>query len=262
TQFRPEVIAPWDVRNLLVNRGTLLLLNELILAKPVVTEADRRTVVRHAMKAIIGYGDALLFFLGGYHWSYLEKQRRMRAHPGVHSALRRLYDRAAEFRFRPDYASYAGCDLARANQALLDALAPVHLECEQRRLGLPELCWESYAESVSRAAVPATLRSPRALARRLRTLGHRTPGLRLDTPLGKLGHQLASPGDRLSVLFPGIAYPRQAPGLATRAAESLQVSPEQPVALVRAYMAKWGVHGDSNLATALDAMGLSLSEAA
>jgi hypothetical protein len=76
-RFRIDRILPSDVRNLLVNRGTLLALNDVLLDENPTDPAVRRAVVRHAVKAIIGYGDALLYTRGAYHWSYLEKQRRM-----------------------------------------------------------------------------------------------------------------------------------------------------------------------------------------
>src|SRR5690606_3500364 len=92
-RFRLSRIEPADVRNLLVNRGTLLVINDLLFDGPGGNdEAARRTALKHAMKAVIGYGDALLYFLGEYDHSYVEKQRRMRIRRDVPAAFRDLYD--------------------------------------------------------------------------------------------------------------------------------------------------------------------------
>lgn len=260
-RFRPEAIAPWDVRNLLVNRATLLVINELILAKEVLTEADRRAVIRHAIKAIIGYGDALLYFLGDYHWSYREKQRRMAARLDVPLPFRQLYDRAVEFRFRPAYQDFAGCDLGRLNRTLRESLGEVHLRCERVRLGAAGLTWDDYAGAAFRTFLRDGLRSPRMAARSLRALGRRQAGIRVEGLGARIGARLSPPRDRLPVLFPGVAYPSRAPAMARLARLSLGGDGDQ-LSLARGYLAQWAVHGDTNFAAALEALGLSLEDAA
>ena len=260
-RFRPDAIEPWDVRNLLVNRGTLLVINELILAKPVRTEADRRTVIRHAVKAIIGYGDALLYFLGEYHWSYREKQIRMAARHDVPAPFRRLYQRAIEFRFRPAYHEFAACDLARWNRTLREALGTVHLQCERLRLGVPGLEWDGYADAAFGASLREALRSPRTAARRLRALAQAQRPIPVRGLRARIGMRLSPGRDRLPLLFPGVAYPSQAAGMASLAAGALAVTGGL-LAPERAYLTQWGIHGDANFVTALQALGLSLQEAA
>ncbi|WP_197474771.1 hypothetical protein, partial [Oleiphilus sp. HI0079] len=66
-------IPAWDMRNLMVNRGSLLLLNQICLQNEERSQELDRLIIKHAMKAIIGYGDALLYSLDEYHWSYREK---------------------------------------------------------------------------------------------------------------------------------------------------------------------------------------------
>ena len=56
--FQLDRIPSWDVRNLLVNRGTLLLINDELLQRRPPGVDVRKVVVKHIMKAIIGYGDA------------------------------------------------------------------------------------------------------------------------------------------------------------------------------------------------------------
>jgi hypothetical protein len=90
----------------MVNCGTLLLINDLLLEDEVSSLERRRTIIRHVMKGIIGYGDALFYVLGAYHWSYQERQRRMRKQVSVPESFRHLYDEAMEFRFQPSYVKY------------------------------------------------------------------------------------------------------------------------------------------------------------
>ena len=261
-RFRPEAIVPWDVRNLLVNRGTLLVINELILAKPALTEHDRQAVIRHAVKAIIGYGDALLYFLGDYHWSYREKRRRMAAQHEVSEPFRHLYDQAVAFRFRPRYDEFALCDLRRWNRTLRESLGAVHLRCERLRLGRPALTWDGYAAAAFDAALTDGLPSPRAVARKVRALGQRQRPVPVGGLRAWLGMHFSPARDRLPLLFPGVAYPAQARTLAGLAAEALGSSGDTTLSLQRAYLTQWGVHGDANFSTALSTLGLSLEEEA
>lgn len=80
-RFRPTDIEPDDVARLVANRVTLLVINRALLRRgPAALSADvQRAIVRHAMKAIVGVGDALLFARGLYDGSYLVKRDRMRA---------------------------------------------------------------------------------------------------------------------------------------------------------------------------------------
>ena len=105
-RFTLATVPASDVRALLVNRATLLLLSEELLAQLGPRPDVVRATVKHSVKAILGYGDAFLYAHGRYHWSYVEKQRRMRATSAAPGMLRELYDQAAEFRFAPDYATW------------------------------------------------------------------------------------------------------------------------------------------------------------
>lgn len=102
-RFELESIPSWDIRNLMVNRGTLLIINDLILQKENLSKKDEKIIVKHWIKAIIGYGDALLYYLGRYDYSYVEKQKRMQRQLGVNARFKALYDRAMNFRFQPNY---------------------------------------------------------------------------------------------------------------------------------------------------------------
>ena len=242
SRFSVERIPSWDVSNLLVNRGTLLVINDLLLEKGTWSTRVARTVIRHAMKAIIGYGDALLYFNGRYHWSYVEKQSRMQRLASAPECFRRLYDGAIEFRFRPDYAGYLDYDLPRWLEDLRAALADVHLTCERSRLDRPGLQWELYIETALRQALRDDNTSPRRLARKL-VNAVRRPAVELDvSAIAHLGARAAGPRGLLPVLFPAVAYEKVTPVL-SRAMPDFGGSRS---AIRRRYLELWGQHVDIN----------------
>ena len=244
--FSLERIPPSDVRNLLVNRGSLLLINELLLERGAGSLHDRRTVVRHAMKAVIGYGDAMLFFLGRYHWSYLEKQRRMRVLAGVSPEMRALYEEATEFRFAPRYADYVERDLRTWNSTLLETLEPVHLTCESMRLGRGTLDWAAYADAALAQVPFERAFDVRFAARKARNLVA-APALRMDAGLlGRIGMRMAGPEGVLPIVFPLVAYSPAGSEQARQAGAVLGVAEDSRGALVRAYLDQWGLYGDPN----------------
>jgi len=257
--FTREDIADWDVRNLLANRGTLLVINQLLLQRAKIDGHEQRLVIRHAMKGIIGYGDALLFFLGDYDWSYREKQRRMRQAERVSSNFRALYDEAIEFRFRPRYADYLTRDLAAWNSRLLSELREVHLRCEALRLGIPELRWDDYGRrGFSRALVERGVR-PRELARKARNALHRRCPGRPGGGRARLGLLAAGWRERLSLLFPAVAYDLDAPAYRSLAQVVLGVQDPHPDRLRAAYLRVWSDHVDPNFPAGLRDLCVSLA---
>jgi hypothetical protein len=260
TRFATRRILPSDALNLLVNRGTLLLINDLLLARGGIGERERRLVVRHAVKAVIGTGDAVLFFLGDYHWSYVEKQRRMAARQDVPAALRELYEACVRFRFRPSHDAFAARDLAAWMVELRATLQPVHLACERLRLALPELTWTGHAEAALRAALREEAASPRGLARKARNLFRALPVPPGLTAAAALGFRATGPRGVLPVLFPAIAYDLPDPAARERARVALGASSTEAAALRRAYLRAWAVDGDPNFSGLLSALGLSLED--
>lgn len=258
-RFRVDRIVPGDVRDLLVNRGTLLVINDALIARGTLDPGGRRAVVRHAMKAVIGYGDAWLFFRGAYHWSYAERRRRMAARTDAPDALRTLYDRAMAFRFRPEYALFEGLDLPGWCSGIKGALAPVHLDVEARRLGRPGLTWADHPQASLLAALGADLADPRALARKARALlSGGAPGGAPWT--ARLAWRLAPPRERLAVLFPPVAYGLGEAPARDLARSVLGADPlRDPDPARLAFLARWGRHGDPNFAAAARRLGLSLA---
>jgi hypothetical protein len=256
-----EAILPDDVRDLLVNRGTLLVINDAVLERGTPDQARRRALLRHAAKAIIGYGDALLFFRGGYHWSYAEKRRRMAAQSGVPEGFRRLYDEACAFRFEPDYERFASRGLADWSGETRQRLAEVHLACEAARLAAPGLRWEEHPGRTLRDALAPGGLHPRLWLRKARN------GLRFRPPspeaLGRrerLGLRLGGPRGLLAATFPVVAYgvggepgrdfARQVLGAASTGAAELR----------RAYLRRWGDSGDANFKHVVGRLGLVLED--
>jgi hypothetical protein len=242
THFGTSPIPAWDVRNLLVNRGTLLLINGELLQGEPVNPRIARTVVRHLVKAVIGYGDALLYSNRQYHWSYLEKQVRMRRLAAAPERFRELYESAMEFRFSPSYARYAGADLKALAEDLEPVLAQVHLGCERVRLNRPDLTWGEYADAALRALVRTSAASPRALLSSVGNLGRR-PIAKLDLPpAAALGARLGGAREILPVAFPGVAYRSADASLA----RCLARVPASRAEMRRRYLELWGRYVDVN----------------
>ncbi len=265
THFRLERIPAWDARNLLTNRGTLLLINAAVLEQDRPLDAERRRLlVRHVMKAVIGYGDALLFFLGDFHWSYLEKRRRMGLQAAVSPEFRALYDEAAGFRFEPRYEPYLERDFVAWMNAVRAALEPVHRLCEGRRLGRPGLTWSDYPALALRRALIDDAASPRAwavkaahVARSLRDRGLSGFG----TPLRELALRVGGARGAMPIVFPTVAYALDDPALVALAQHVLRAPSRDLPALRRAYLAGWARHGDINFATLVQKLGLDLGPA-
>jgi len=256
THFSREAIVPGDVRDLLVNRGTLLVINEALLEQAGGDEERRRALIRHAAKAIIGYGDTLLFFRGRYHWSYVEKRRRVAELRDVPAGFRQLYEEASAFRFEPDYDSLAGRDLPSWLEEVRGQLSDVHLACEASRMATPGLQWSDYFERVLRHALVEG--GARVWMRKVRDAVRFRP----SPPPGlgwreRLGLQLGGGRGLLAAVFPFIAYgvggeqglelTRHALGARGNASE-----------LRRAYLRSWGEVGDTNFALMARRCGLDL----
>lgn len=257
-QFSVDRIIDSDIRNLLVNRGTLLVINELLLQKKSLRDSDKKLLIRHAIKAIIGYGDALLFFHGKYHFSYEEKQRRMQNLDDVCESFRTLYDDAMEFRFRPKYTEYIKRDLAELNSSLCKRLAPIHLECERKRLDNPMLDWNTYADRAFSYSLMDQAKRPRAIAKKtLAFCRGRFPKGRFSVR-AKLGYRTSDERERLSLLFPAVVYELAVPSFNQLAQESLGASGSTMIELGRAYLRAWAADGDLNFQSVVNSLELKL----
>jgi hypothetical protein len=257
-RFSVDRLLAEDVRNLLVNRGTLLLINRLLLECEPASTDTRRTVIKHAVKAIIGYGDALLYTDGQYHWSYAEKQRRMRSSKLGTEDFRSLYESAMEFRFQPDDEAFASVDLPTWNANLLQTGAPIHLRCEAARLGVERLTWGGYLDHALRRQLWEGMSSPRSVFTKLAALSGRRTRLGPAHPLARMGFRLARGREYLPLLFPAVAYDLDATDYRHSARSALGSSSDDLTSLTRAYLKAWGVHGDPNFFKQLDRLNLQV----
>lgn len=247
-RFEADRIPAWDIRNLLVNRGTALVTNDQFIAMNMLDADARRLIVKQAMKAIIGYGDALLFFLGDYHWSYLEKQRRMQVRKDVAPEFRALYDEAVEFRFLPDYARYADRDLAAWMAELWQHLEPLHRACEARRLGMPRLDWKDYPDRALRNEWLADAGSLRAWIKKGINVLRSSPYPGTGSGMARLGYRVLARRQVFPLIFPIVAYRLEDVTLRQFAARVLGAESSALPALRRAYLRLWSDVGDPGFA--------------
>ncbi|MBI2425853.1 MAG: hypothetical protein HYV27_23715 [Candidatus Hydrogenedentes bacterium] len=258
TRFERETIPAWDARNLLVNRGTLLVINDALLDEAAGAAESRDLITKHIMKALIGYGDALLFFKGQYDWSYAEKQRRVRTCPGIADSFRALYDEAAEFRFTPDYARYRDRDARDWMDAIREAVREVHRECESIRLAVPALTWEDYPARAFTHTLFDEPAVPRAWAKKV-YYGMKAESAPAALPwLARLGYRAGGERNRMAVLFPMVAYALDAAPLRELARQGLAARNTTARELRRAYLVQWGRYGDVNFSSSLRKWKISL----
>ena len=234
-RFRPTDIEPDDVARLVANRVTLLVINRALLRRgPAALSADvQRAIVRHAMKAIVGVGDALLFARGLYDGSYLVKRDRMRALGAAAPArLAALYDEAIAYRLAPRAVPMPHAALEAWNEELVRLASEVHLSLEAARLAHPGLAWSDH---------------PRA------SLRHAVRGLSIGRA-ARAARDLAAGRLPVAALLPLVAYGAGAP-LAGR----LLSSPPDAASLDLAYLRAWARRGDPAFAAVARKLGLDLT---
>lgn len=240
-KFASNNILQQDIANLLVNRGTLFVINELLLQKSSLEdEVIRRLIIKHVVKAVIGYGDALLFFCGAYSWSYAEKQRRMRTQ-SVDEQFKKLYDDMLEFRFAPQYDKYLQRDLHKWMEELRPQLAKVHLYCEEKRLRC-QLTWESYLRRAFAHTLWDRAFSLRSTAKKMLSITKNKPKVSLCNFTAHLGYRSCHPRQILTIIFPFVAYHIQ--NSATPVVQNILQTQDNE--LLEAYLRQWCIHGDTN----------------
>jgi hypothetical protein len=246
-----------DVHQLLVNRASLLVINDAIIERGIISDVHAQFMIKHLMKAIIGHGDALLFARGRYHASYLEKQRRMRECPDIVPGLAALYDIAAEFRFAPDYARYEGSNLAEFIARVRDVLSQAHLEFERFRTNNPHCTFDGHAERVL-----YDQQTERSLFERSKRLAkswsswrtYRAPKLALPPKLA-LAVRNAQPCVLLRAALPAVLY-ETSDEQQQIAQTILGATACTPRALRDAYLHHWSRFGDPNFVTTAKRLGL------
>lgn len=205
SNFEVDTIPSWDIRNLIVNRGTLLIINDLILQKENLTLKDEKIVVKHWIKAIIGYGDALLYYLGEYNYSYVEKQNRMKNIQGVDGRFKALYNKAMEFRFSPDYKSFNRFNIKRYQDFIKKELKVIHFRCEELALNNVSISSKVYIDK----AVEQSLEDNNTLKGTIKKaiyLIKSSPKIRNLSFVDSLKYKMIGMKGMMPILFPFIAY--------------------------------------------------------
>lgn len=264
TRFTVENIDSRDMADLVINRGALLVLNDIILASGAMTPARREAILTHTAKAIIGYGDAFLFGRGAYHWSYVERRVRMArlAMPAA-AEFKKLYELAMTYRFTGD--PLAGMRLVAEAESghLRKTLGALHLEIEKRRLRERLASFEGYARISLRKQLAEVKSSLVKMAKGALTLVRGGYRLGKGSPYPvRVALQASGEPGAVRALFPTIAYgPVGKQDVA--AARLLLGVPKVPSTAARlSWLRMWGRVFDPNLIFTLKRLGLSAEVAA
>lgn len=256
SRFRADRIPPSDVLWLLVNRGSQLIVSDLLLARGPLSADERRYIVRVTMKAIIAYGDALLFFGGEYHWSYQEKAGRMKTFRNTPAPFRALYLEAIEFRFQPDYGRYTPHDLAQWLDGIRDTLEPIHVQCESARLKASGWTWDQYPRLCLNRGITEELSNLRSVARRIvHVLRGPTPPPGVGLREG-LGYRMAGRKGLIPICYPSVAYRIENERLRHWVRCALDARGESLDELRLAFVDAWGRLVDPNFFKAAERLAL------
>lgn len=189
--YRQADISAEEQARLLLNRSTLLAINRWILSAhgDRATSLHLRTMRKHTVKAILGYGDAVLLALGRYVVSYQAKVDALDQveAPCVSGEFRAMHRWATEFRFQPSYGGLSiEAEANRLDETLQMGERIAHW-FESQRLGVLRDDWSDYLERFVAAPViaPASgiglLTLARAVARNIAAYGpppyREVPGL-------------------------------------------------------------------------------------
>jgi len=249
-RFNLANIPNWDIRNLMVNRGTLLTINDLILSKKHHTMKEIKTVIKHCVKAIIGYGDALLYYNGAYHYSYLEKKIRMAKQKNIDESFKKLYDEAMNFRFEPNYDTYLQRDLIQFQKELKETLKKIHLQCEIMSIEDKNLRWSSYfATAVSNSfSQTNTLKAVLKQIKNLITSKHSIKNLSLKD---NLKTKMLGIRGTLPLIFPYVAFGINDKKTLKLVCDFFKLDKANNNALKRQYLNYWGKYINNNFSLKL-----------
>lgn len=121
-----------------MNRGTGLLLSKgLMTRKGQISSADIPFIERNMAKAELAVGDMLLTKFGLYHWSCLERNRRLKSlridHPNLPQILQ-CHDRGVQFKLHPKHSSQLNDSIHEGFHNVCRLLFEMWLEVERERL--------------------------------------------------------------------------------------------------------------------------------
>ncbi|MCB9799312.1 MAG: hypothetical protein H6757_00955 [Candidatus Omnitrophica bacterium] len=260
SQFELEKIPVWDVENLLINRGTLVIINDLIIEQKDLDEKIQRLIIKHTIKAIIGYGDALLYFLGKYHWSYCEKQKRMAAAGEIPASFKQLYNEAMNFRFEPDYQKFMANDLCSWVATIKETLQSIHLACERLRYQRPDLDWNGYHVVSMKNMFQGEKTSLKVWLKRGINFLKEKDSITGFPVFDRFRLGLFGMKNALALIFPVIAYELKHKDFLGFTQKLLSTQNQSPEVLRKIYLRKWAVAGDTNFKTVIKRYALNLQE--
>jgi len=136
-----------EFTRLMLNRGSLLLMNRRALETGTATEASgREQFMKYLFKAVLACGDARLAAAGCYHPAYAEKWRRLQQlqWPRQAQFLPR-YEMALEAKFHPAYDQYDTANLEESLQQVTQLWLETLAHLESARLGVQAGSWSAYA---------------------------------------------------------------------------------------------------------------------
>ncbi len=247
-QFTVDDIPDWDVRNLLVNRASLLLINRYILFHEL-NKKRYKTIIKHFIKAIVGYGDAFLYQKGEYHWSYRQKQlnmRKLNQQGLVNPDVAQLYEDAINFRFQPDYDQYLDIDLAQYNEDLMSTFEPIHRDFESQRLNQELIDWNNYQELASKHRVKELYTSPFLALKTIKKRLECNSNQHFTTTL-KVNSWLLPTHELLPIVMPDLQY-----------GSGIILDRRSLKEDCRHYLKQWQRYIDNNLSFHLNQLGLTL----
>jgi len=288
TRFTLGNIDPTDMADLVIKRGALLILNDLILAHEAYsgrvclvrdahlalsdlvlpqnpwTSVRREALLTHVVRAIIGCGDAFLLAREAYHWSYVERRRRMSlaAIPAT-PEFKTLYESAMRYRFGGD--PLAGERLLAEVESghLRKVLGAAHLEIERHRFRAPNLTFEGYVTVSLRQDLMDAKSSLGSLARGALTAVRAGLHLGAGSPYSlRLALDGGDERGAVRALFPLIAYGAGNAQDAAAAREILGVRNVRSGAARLAWLRMWSRSFDPNLTRTLTRLGLPVEAAA
>jgi hypothetical protein len=225
-----------EFTRLMLNRGSLLLMNRDALARGNCSEPQQREqFMKYLFKAELACGDARLAAVGQYHPSYSAKWQRLQNLQWYgHEGFMLQYEMALDAKFHPAYEQYDTANLAQCLQQVTDLWLETLACLESVRLGSDAGSWAAYAS-------PAICKGQSAPGLRglVRNVGVTVRDYGLRELLTNLRWSLRYPRERLISTLPGLLG---APGLVhdsqlTAALGLTAVAGRQE--MTRSYLEQW-----------------------
>lgn len=244
--FELDTIPAWDIRNLMVNRGTLLIINDLMLEKKELSLNEKKIIIKHLVKAVIGYGDALLYHLGNYHYSYVQKNILMQNQTEVDPKFKEIYKLAMQFRFSPNYEMYLNFDLHNLQNKIKKQLHEVHILCEQMSLKNNALNWANYIPTVLNNTLYEDLGVKNILKKGYNLIKD-TPYISSFSILNNIKLRSTGIKGMMPILFPLIAFDINNSNVKNIMEDFFRLNSSEDINRYKsAYLSYWGKYINSN----------------